>query len=87
MARKLLGCGIGIGIWPGNCWTVHFYNIEKGSSNSLNKAVNVMDLLSLVFLLYTQSPVLDKFFECAQRRSPRLQPIQLFRQRLSYTSD
>lgn len=57
MARELLDC--------------KFYKIiEKGSSNSLNKAVNVMNLLSLIYLICTQTPVLDQVFRgCAKEVS------------------
>lgn len=43
MARKLFGC-------------IFYKIIEKGSSNSLNKAVNFMDLLSLIFLFRNPVP-------------------------------
>ena len=57
MERELLDC-------------IFYKIIEKGSSNSLNKAVNVMNLLSLIYLICTQSPVLYQVFRgCAKEVS------------------
>lgn len=57
MARGLLSC-------------IFYKIIEMSSSNALNKAVNFMDLLSLIFLFCTQSPVLDQvLLECSSEVS------------------
>jgi len=62
MARELLGC-------------ILYTIIEAGSGSSLNKVVNIMDLLSVIFYFVSSPPYSIKLYEGAQRSIPRLPQI------------
>lgn len=62
LARELLGC-------------ISCTIIEAGSGSSLNKVVNIMDFLSLIFYFVPSPPYSIKLYEGAQRSIPRLPQI------------